>query len=405
MNASPVVSAPAALRKAPQARAGSVTGHIAEFWRDPLGFYTRMHAQYGDLVSIRFGPSQVLLLFKPEYVKRVLQDNNKNYVREPSVNDVLKLFAQDNLFTADGEFWLHQRRIVQPVFHRQRIAEFGEIMRSATQDMLTRWERAGGPVMIDQEMNALTLRIIGRALVSEDLSAEASALGHAYHEGNLFINHRLRQLVRPPMWLPTRWNRRGRASIETVVNRIDAMIASRRASGHKPDLLSLLMQTRDADTGEAMPDIQVRREVQIFLAAGHETTASTLTWALYLLSQHPDAERTLHAEVDRVLNGRAPGLEDADRLVYTRQIIDETLRLYPAAWALARRALQADQFGPYASRPIKGSACRCTPFTAARRCGRMRTASNRSASRPRPRRRSPSLRICPLAAARACALG
>lgn len=329
-----------------------ISGIFDAFRTDALGLYDRAHRDYGDIAQGRFLSMPVVFVFKPEYVRHVLQDNARNYIKSQFTMNIIRYFSQENVFTSDGDFWLRQRRLVQPMFHRQRIAGLGRHMAESAQAMLRVWEaRPGATLRIEKEMSRLTLRVVGQALFSEDLLGDASALGDAFDAGDHYVAYRMRN-ISPPEWVPTRWNRIAKQARDVAVNKVDAMIAARKRDGHKDDLLSMLLEARD-DDGAPMSDIQVRREAQTMIAAGHETTATALTWTFYLLSQHPEIEHRLHAEIDAVLGGRPAGMDDMPQLTYTRQIIDEAIRLYPPVWATGRDAVDDDSIDGY---PIKKGA-------------------------------------------------
>ena len=327
-------------------------GLLAEFQTDPLGLLGRLHREHGDIARGRFLWVDNLFVFRPEYVKRVLLDNNKNYRKDPFTTGILRFFGQDNLFTGDGDFWLRQRRLMQPMFHRQRITGFGKTMAEGAADMLDGWERRraanpGEVFWLNDEMMQVTMRIVGQALFSEDLSAEASRLGQAFNDADHYISFRFKNPAWQT-WFPGRRNAGARIARDTVVTRIREMIARRRLSGERrDDLLSMLIEARDEDTGAGLDDEQIRREAGVMIAAGHETTAAALTWAFYLLATHPKQEARLQAEIAAVLGRRAATIDDVSALTYTRQVIDETLRLYPPAWATARQAIGEDALGPF----------------------------------------------------------
>lgn len=194
----------------------------------------------------------------------------------------------------------------------------------------------------------LTLTVAGKALFSLDLGAEASALGDAFTQMSEYINYRFGQLFPPPLFIPTRHNRQLRQARRTLDQVIYRMIQERRQRGEdKGDFLSMLMLAKDEDTGEGMTDEQVRNEISLMMFAGHETTAVALTWAFYLLSQHPAAEDKLHAELAEVLSERTPTVQDLPSLRYTRRVIEETLRLYPPALGVNRQSVEADEIGGY----------------------------------------------------------
>ena len=346
-----------AKRLPPGPRGHWLTGVIADFRRDPLAYVLSATRTYGDVVRLRFGPAESWLLNDPELIKRVLQENNKNYKRNDFLIRILKIVSDENLFTSNGEFWRRQRRLMQTAFHRQRIAGFGQLMVEQAQRALARWERLppGQPLKVDEEMIGIALGTVGRALFGVDLSEEASVFGPAFTTSAEYFNYRLNHLFYVPLFIPNRRNRRFKEAVHTVNAHIEALIQARRQSGEvKADLLSMLMEARDDESGATMSDEQVRNEAGTMIFAGHETTGNTLTWAFYLLSQNPDAERKLHDELARVLGGRAPTADDVPNLRYTRMVIDETLRLYPAAWAISRQAIGDDMLCDYSIRAGTG---------------------------------------------------
>ncbi|MFN8442347.1 MAG: cytochrome P450 [Caldilineaceae bacterium] len=346
-------------QKTPPSMGSWPFGVLPEFRRDQLGLYSRAFRQYGDIVRMRFGPFWSYAIFHPDYLKHVFVDNNKNYKRNEAGNGLLKAMLGETLLTSDGDFWLRQRRLMQPAFHRQKIMGFGSIMTDNTQKMLTEWDkRAEGEMLdIDKEMMRLTLRIVGLSLFSIDLLTESAELGRSITASSEYFNYRLGRIFAWPLWVPTKLNRELRTSNHAVEHIVPEMIAARHKliaeqgsaeqSGRQVDMLDLLMESRYEDTGAPMDDEQMTREIRVLIGAGHETTSNTLTWTLYLLSKNPEVEEKLHAEVDGVLNGRRPGMEDLPKLPYTKMVIEEAMRLYPAAHANARQAINEDQLGNY----------------------------------------------------------
>jgi cytochrome P450 len=254
------------------------------------------------------------------------------------------------LLTSDGDAWLRQRRLMQPAFHRQRITALGQMMVDETLDALARWQgsaQQGDPIAVDQEMMRLTLTIVGKALLSIDLGDEASQFGQAFKQANARFGYENMVSVMLP-WLPTRQNRQFKAAIQTMDSIVYEIIARRRAEpGDYDDLLTMLLGARDEETGEGMSDRQLRNEMMTILLAGHETTANALTWTFYLLSQHLEVAARLHAEVEGVLAGRPPGIDDLAHLPLTRMVLQEAMRLYPPVWSIARRAVEADDLAGY----------------------------------------------------------
>lgn len=328
-------------------------GSLFDMQRDPLGFGLRVAQEYGDVVRMKIMGEEGIVLHSPQDIQHVLQTNSRNYSKQTMDYQLLRPLVGNGLLTSDGDFWLRQRRLMQPAFHRQRIAALADMMVEATLAMLETWEPAierGEVIAVDQEMARLTLTIVGRALLSFDLGDEANEFGRAFRQANARFGFNNFFSVLLPQ-LPTRSNRQFKRALRVMDAVVQEIIEERRRQGAgaaPDDLLSLLMEAVDEETGESMTDQQLRDEVMTILLAGHETTANALTWTFYLLSQHPQEAERLYAEVDQVLAGRPPTFEDLGRLTFARQVFQEALRLYPPAWSIARRSIEADVLGGYA---------------------------------------------------------
>jgi len=340
-----------------------ILGWLGPFQQDPIA--TIKHAaDAGDLVRLRLGANYIHLVNHPDYIKQILQDNNRNYAKDTRVIKNIKAFAGENIFTGEGGFWLKRRRLMQPMFHRQQIALFGAVKSAAASELLDEWAALPPDHVLDldDEMMRITLKIVGRALFSVELTGDSAALGDSFGQVSEYVVFRVRHPFYVPLGVPTARNRRVRASRDTIDTIIDRIIQERlHSTAEHHDLLSLLMSVRDEETGEGLTPIELRREMITMVFAGHETTANTLTWAWYLLSQNPEAEARLHAELDRVLAGRVPTMDDVPALTYTRMVIDETIRLYPPAWIFGRAAHQTDALGEYAI--PAGSVTLISPYT------------------------------------------
>ena len=265
---------------------------------------------------------------------------------------MIQLVTGLNLLTSDGDYWLQQRRLMAPAFHRQRIAGFGVLMSQAAQGMLARWDKteaAGGWIDAHREIMQVTLEIVGQALFSIDLSGEANALARSFAEGMDYLNFRLNHVFAWPLFLPTPRNIRLRRALAVTDRVMQEIIDERWHSGaEREDLLSMLLEARYEDSGQGMTDEQLQNELGILVGAGHETTANALIWTFYLLAEHPEVEQALHRELDQVLQGRAPTVADLPALPYTRMVIEEAMRLYPPAWILTgRQVIADDQVGGY----------------------------------------------------------
>ncbi|MEO8083490.1 MAG: cytochrome P450 [Ardenticatenales bacterium] len=337
-----------AAQSAPRVPGHWLLGCLPEFRRDALAYYQRCHARYGDVFEVRFAFKRVLTIAHPDGIQRVLQRNHLNYHRAPFINRLFIRLTGLNLFTLDGPSWLNERRMLQPAFHRQRIHAFGDAMVASALRLLDDWRAAaaGGTTTLDvqAEMRRVTMAIIGRTLFSVDFYGDAAELGAAMFATTDYFEYGSRHLLAPPAWVPTRRNRDLARAQAVLATRMQALIDARRTSGlEKDDFLGLLLALRDADTGEAMTDVQLRSELVIMFGAGHETTSNTLTWAWHLLTAHETVRDTLREELARVVGDRPPTMDDLPHLPYLRAVVDETLRLYPPAWAMSRQAVADDE--------------------------------------------------------------
>ena len=334
----------------PGPRGNSVLGSMRDFQRDKLGFI-RSLTRYGDVARYRMAHMTWRQVNHPDGVRRVLQENNRNYGKGSLTLGIFKPVLGEGLLTSEGGLWLRQRRLMQPVFHKRSVAAFGSLMTDKTLEMLQRWRPAlqnGTTVDVPAEMARLTLDIATTSLFHAHVGEEPGAIARAVNTLVEDLGYRFEVPFYPPPPVPTTRNRRRRAALQTVDRAVYGIIAERRSGGgDEDDLLALLMGSRDETTGEAMSDRQLRDEVITLFLAGHETTATALSWAFYLLATHPEAERRLRGELDEVLGTdsgrRTPTLEDLPRLAYTKMVVDETLRLYPPAWITNRQALADDE--------------------------------------------------------------
>jgi cytochrome P450 len=325
---------------------------MSQFRRDPLQTFTDLAQHFGDVVRMK-GFWTAYQFNHPRDIEHILQTNYRNY-RKSKFYAEGKSAIGNGLLISEGEFWRRQRRLAQPAFHRQRIAWFTKTMTDSTEAMLEAWRpfaQTGEPLNISTEMMRLTLRIVGLALFSTDLSHDTDTIGRSLAVAREHLIRRTWQPIRLPISIPTRRNRNYLQAIRAADKVIYGMIAERRRqptdATDTDDLLTLLMRARDEETGEAMSDKQLRDEAMTIMVAGHETTALALSWTWYLLSIHPEVERKLHAELVTMLDGRTPTFEDIPQLKYTLMVIEEAMRLYPPAWVIARTAVNDDFVGGY----------------------------------------------------------
>jgi cytochrome P450 len=339
--------------------------------RDPLGFLMETTHRYGDSACVRFPPFRMFLFSHPRDVKYILHDNHRNYWKGV-VFGKLKRVAGEGLVFSDGELWRRQRQLIQPAFHRTRVAAMAEMMIAKTRAMIEEWDAtasSGRPLDVAEEMSRLTLGIVTRALFGTDLGQQDDdEFRRAVTAGMAYANHLLNHLFTPPLVVPTPANLRARRALASLDRIIAEMIAERRRDASEGgDLLSMLIRAVDSDDKRGMDDRQLRDECVTFLVAGHETTAVALSWTWYLLAGHPEVERRLHAEIDAVLGHRAPTMADLDALPYTRMIIEESMRLYPPVWGTNRQAHADDVVGGV--RVPAGSTVTISPYVTHRNPG------------------------------------
>ncbi len=307
----------------------------------------------GDVVRFRLLNRSLFLVAHPRDARHVLQDHANQYDKGTRGFQVLRVFLRNGLLTSEGAHWLRQRRIVQPAFHRDRIAGFGDTMTSAAGDLVDDWLRLPSEtVNVTADMMRLTLRIVGETLLSTDVSQEADRVGQALHTILHGANEAISRVVPMPAWWPGRANRTQRAAMRTLDDVIVEIITSRRtnsgtAATTDHDLLSMLMEARDEETGEGMSDAQLRDEVMTIFLAGHETTAIALGWTWHLLAEHPAVRQRLEQVLDHALDGRPPTMADLPRLGYVDQVVKESMRLYPPAWVVSRRPMVDDVVGGF----------------------------------------------------------
>ncbi len=340
------VTATIARRRPPGPTGHPIWGSLGDLAKDPPRFYLDAHRRYGDVVSFRsLGPFRWYMVCHPEDIERILRSEASRFPKDDFTNRNFRFLLGNGLFTSAGDFWLRQRRLAQPAFHRRRVAELGTTMTAVAEAAIGQWRslaREGRVVDIAAEMSRLTLRIVGRALFGLDIADREAEVARAGVAAGDFLEYRFRHPFDPPLLIPLPRHRRflaARAAFDRIVYDIIAerrrALAATGAAGE--DLLALLLEARDQETGEAMTDQHLRDEVITLLIAGHETTAVALTWTWYLLSRHPRVESELRDELAAVLGGRPATPEDLPQLTYTRMVLDEALRLYPPAYGLSRQ--------------------------------------------------------------------
>jgi cytochrome P450 len=317
-------------------------GNLYAMRNAPLDTIMRTLRERGDLTRAEFPGAVGHFLFHPDHVRAVLVDHAKHVSKDTPGFVALRLLLGNGLVTSDGAFWLRQRRIAQPAFHRAKIFALGARMVTLAERTATEWDaaaRAGATVDVAESMMRLTLRIVADTMLGADVDRDAAgvgqAIGHLLHD----VNARIVRPWLPPVSWPTLRNKRFREARDTVARVVDDAIATKRRAPESPggEFLRMLIDARDEETGEGMTDQQLRDEVVTIFGAGHETTANLLAWTWSWLSRAPHVRRALRAELDAVLGDRAATADDYPRLPYTRMVLSEALRLSPPVWFISRR--------------------------------------------------------------------
>ena len=299
--------------------------------RDPLGFLTRVAREFGDCAHFTFGPQHLYLFTHPDLIRDVLVTKHRSFMKGRALQRT-KLLLGEGLLTSEGDFHMRQRRLMQPAFHRDRIARYGEVMKANAERVAAEW-CDGRTMDVAREMMRLTLSIVAQTLFGSDVSDEADEIGRALSELMEVFTVLLNPFTQWLQKLPTPKMRATRRAIERLDATVYRMINERRAGGvDRGDLLSMLLLARDEEGGGGgMTDLQVRDEAMTLFLAGHETTANALSWTFYLLARHPEVDERIASADER----------------YIRMVLAESMRLYPPAWIIGRLAIEDVEIGGY----------------------------------------------------------
>jgi cytochrome P450 len=357
-------------RELPGPRGKPLIGTIGPFLgKDLLKPFRALVAAYGPLFQVRlpFGHRLVMIAL-PDAVEHVLRSGRDNYVKG-SVYDGSRILLGNGLVTSEGALWRRQRELANPAFRPTKLQQYLAVMAECTQELAAAWQVAdhAEPVDVQREMTHLTMAIVGRTLFGLDLSRQSERAATAFGAALAAIGRRGPGILQVPLWLPTPGNLR----FQRTLHALDAMVfevierfRAGQAENADSTLLGAYMESRSPVTGLGMGDRQLRDEVITLYLAGHETTASLLSWALYLLSRYPEIQTRVRAEVDALMPDRVPTLEELKGLQYTSQVINEVLRLYPPAWTIARNAVADDSVMGY--RVPRGAIVMIAPYFAHR---------------------------------------
>ncbi|MET9320590.1 cytochrome P450 [Streptomyces sp. NPDC003038] len=330
-------------------------GSLFDLKSDSLGTYLRAQHQHGDIVRVTAGPpglrAELYCVFSAEGAQQVLASESANFRKDnPFYQEVRESFG-NGLLTSQDEDYLRQRRLVQPLFTRRRVDGYAGAVADETESTLAAWREApGGIVDVSDEMMRLALRAVARILFGTDVDATVDVVDRCFPVITEYVLRRGYSPANFPRTWPTPANKRAAAAMDELYAVCDRIIAERRGGGAATpegggeDLLTLLAAAKSSDDGEF--DVsELRDQVLIFLLAGHETTATSLSFALHLLARHPEQQSRAREEISRVLGDRTPEAADLDRLPYLTQVLKEAMRLYPAAPVIGRKAVAATEIG------------------------------------------------------------
>lgn len=321
-----------------------LSGNLIEFRKNPLTMYERLQERQGKIVGYRLGYHRAYMVTDASAYQRVLRDNAPNY-RKTIFYDKMKPLVGLGLLTSDGELWRKQRRLAQPSFHRPKMEGFAGVMIDSTRRMLDSWH-GQSRVDVSQQMMDLTMDVVARSLLGGDVGSEIDEVKVAITDGLAHVMHKMGALVDLPESVPTPRNLKFRKALRGI-ERVVRKLIDRRLRQPGSDLLTALLAARDEDSGEAMSEKLLKDEVITMFLAGQETTATALTWTLYLLDSHPEVEAKLREEIASVLGTREPSATDIPKLVYLGFVIQESLRLYPPAWWYGRTPIKDDTLGGF----------------------------------------------------------
>ena len=320
-------------------------GSLLEFQRDRFGLAIRVAREQGEMAELRMGFFTLLMASSPRTAHEVLVEKNASFVKSAGLAVFARPLLGDGLLTAERDVHKKQRRMMAPVFAHKRIASYGDVMVEKTEKARARllgMETAD----LAEEMMRLTLDIVGKTLFDAELAGEASVIGGALTDAMRQMMSAMIRLVPLPPVVPTPGNLRLRGAVRRLDGVVYDLIRERRASGEdRGDMLGMLLATRDADDGSSLSDREVRDQAMTLMLAGHETTANALAWAFYLLGRHPEVRDRVEREVDLALEGRRATVLDLPRMPFTLQVLKESMRLYPPAYVIGRKATEDGTVG------------------------------------------------------------
>lgn len=325
-------------------------GNMLQLRKERINFFIKQQKVLGDIYQIKIPTRRVVVVSNPEWIKHVLVDNNKNYGKSFAY-DSIKLFLGNGLLTSEGEFWKRQRRLAQPAFHKEKLALMFQNMVEQTNKCIRHLEQSadtGKSINLSKELYKLTLDIVNSTLFYNEVDNTTDKIYHLVSEASEYITQRIDNPLQLPEWVPTPTRIKEKQVLKYMDDLFFSVINRRREQNvQHEDLLSMLMEARDEDTGETMSNRQLRDEILTIFVAGHETTQIALGWTFYLLTQHPDKLKILMDEIDTELKGEIPTPQSIRGLHYLKQVIDESMRCFPPAWIMGRKTIDKDVINGY----------------------------------------------------------
>lgn len=339
----------------PEAKGWPLLGVLPALLRDPFGFLARARATYGDIYTLNLGFTKLIICNHPSHAQHLLRDHTRNYVKEGALWQSMRSLVGNGLIVSDGDFWLRQRRLMQPQFHRQRLAGLTHLMGEAIQEVLATWETAATsdqPFDLTPALSQLTMRVVLKTLFGTALNGQALdevAQEMAFAINYVFVDAAGQAL---PRWVPLPKQRRYQQALARFDEAVYRIIADGRrtqgtAGASEHHLLAMLLDTVDAETDARMDDRQLRDEVATLFLAGYETTSIALAWVFAYLTHYPQVMQKAQAEVDGVLGERQPTFADLPNLPYSRMILQEVMRIRPPAYWTPRTAVAEDIIDGY----------------------------------------------------------
>ncbi|MFD1819433.1 Cytochrome P450 [Pseudarcicella hirudinis] len=347
------------MQPVPEIKGLPFLGHALALKRDPLSFLMGIQKNHDPIALLRIGNFRINFVMTAELAKYVLQENNKNYIKGRAYR-ILSLMLGQGLLTSNGDFWHRQRKLAQPAFYKQRLSLLVDTMHDESQLMVERLkkeipENSYQTIAVSKIMMETTLMIVTKSLFGTFINQDKIAsISKDIDILNQLASDRFSNPVSLPLWFPSYWNFQFKSSSKRVAGLIDEIIETRRSALQKNpdkefnDLMQMLITAKDEESGEQMSNKQLRDEMLTIFIAGHETTAVGMSWTLYLLSRHPEVMLKLREEIEQVLGKEGkPSIENLRSLVYTMQVIQEVMRLYPPAWAVTREIVTDDNLADY----------------------------------------------------------